>query len=378
MADANNKKQASVLLSLIRNAWHTSNVILNRYLGRPPRYLPVLLLFVTERCNLRCRSCGVCDMAALSSGKDMLTTQQWKTVLKTAAEKLGTSLVSITGGEPLLRTDIYEIIRFAADAGMSVHICTNGVLIDGERVARLRDSGVSTVSISLESPEQEIHDYLRGKNTFPAVIDAITMLREGAPKIRIGINYLITRRNYHNMADMVAFAESLGVHQLKFAPIHTNLLHRHKEKDAYDALLFREEDLESLEREVARAREACVKSSLLTTSSDFFSGVTQFYRTPKKFRCYAGYALCAVSASGNVSPCCDMDSEFNVTQQSLDAIWRDPNFHKLRKKVHHCQAACWDTTNTELSLRLRLWSLIGSLSRNWSDLRYYFGGRRDE
>ena len=306
----------------------------------------------------------------------MLSAQQWKTVLKTASENLGTSLVSISGGEPLLRTDIYEIIRFAVDSGMSVHICTNGVLIDRERVIRLRDSGVSTVSISLESPEQETHDYLRGQNTFPSVIDAIAMLRDNAPQIRIGINYLITRYNYRNMAEMVAFAESLGVHQLKFAPIHTNLLHRHKDKGKYDDLLFRAEDLESLAHEVARARKVCEASDLTTTSADFFSGIVQLYRTPRKFRCYAGYALCAISAAGDMSPCCDMDSGFNVTQQPLDAIWRDPEFHKLRKTVHSCHAACWDTTNTELSLRLRPLALLRDFSRNLHDLRYYFGRRQ--
>jgi MoaA/NifB/PqqE/SkfB family radical SAM enzyme len=260
---------------------------------------------------------------------------------------------------------------------MSVHICTNGVLIDRERALLLRDSGVSTVSISLESPDQETHDYLRGANTFPAVVDAIKLLRDNAPKIRIGINYLITRRNYRNMTEMVAFAESLGVHQLKFAPIHTNLLHRHKAKDEYDDLLFREEDLADLEKEVNRARKACAASSLTTTSDAFFSGIVQLYRKPKRFRCYAGYAVCAISASGDVSPCCDKDSGFNVREHTLDAIWRDPEFHKLRKQVYRCTADCWDTTNTELSLRLRPMALVGDFSRNWHDLRYYFGKRQD-
>ena len=377
MAVENDEKRASALTLLLRSVWRTSNVVLNRYLGRPPRYLPVLLLFVTDRCNLRCRSCGVCDLATLSANKDSLSAKQWKSVLADAANELGTSLVSISGGEPLLRTDIYEIIRFAADAGMSVHICTNGVLIDRERALLLRDSGVSTVSISLESPDQETHDYLRGKNTYPAVIDAITLLRDNAPNIRIGINYLITRRNYHNMTEMVDFAKSLGVHQLKFAPIHTNLLHRHKAADQYDDLLFRDEDLEALSREVARAKKACATSTLLTTSNAFFDGVVQLYRKPRKFRCYAGYAVCAIGASGDVSPCCDMDSGFNVTQQSLSHIWRNPDFHTFRKQVHSCDRACWDTTNTELSLRLHPWALVSDFSRNWRDLLYYFGKRQD-
>ena len=354
MAVADNKKQMSVL----RSIWCTSNVVLNRYLGRSPRYLPALLLFVTDRCNLQCRSCGVCDLAALPAQKKHLSTEQWKDVITSAAANLGTSQLSITGGEPLLRTDIYEIIRFAADAGMSVHISTNGVLLDRERVGFLRDSGVSAVSIPLESPEKETHDYLRGENTFSAVLDSIKLLRYVAPNIRIGINCLITRHNYQHMTEMVAFAESLDVHLLRFIPIHTNLLQRHKDSSSYADLLFREEDLECLQQEVKRVGDACAASPLLTPSDTFFSGVVSLYKTPKKFRCYAGYAVCAITATGDVSPCSGMDSEFNILEKALDVIWRDSSFHKLRKKVHRCDIPCWDTMNTELSARLRPGALV--------------------
>ena len=112
------------------NIWRGLNVIVSRRLGRPPRYLPVLLLFVTERCNLHCRMCGVCERPSAPSASDELTFSQYKTLLETAATRLGTTLVSIGGGEPLLRQDIFDIIRCAADAGMSVHICSNGLLIN--------------------------------------------------------------------------------------------------------------------------------------------------------------------------------------------------------------------------------------------------------
>jgi AdoMet-dependent heme synthase len=357
------------------NIWRASNVILSRYFERPPRYLPVILLFVTDRCNLRCRMCGVCELSSARKQDDELTTAQYRAVIESATSRLGTSIVSISGGEPLLRADIFDIIQNAADAGLSVHICTNGLMIDEDKAVKFRDSGVAAVSISVDSPEAFLHERLRGSGTFQATIDAIRLLRETAPEIQIGINYLITRLNYLNMTEMVAFAERLGVHQVKFAPIHANLLHRLKAKEEFDELYFGPEHLESLEREIEQLKERCRKSRLSTASPDFFDGIIPFYRSPRPFRCYAGYAVCAIGPTGQVAPCCDMDSPFSIKDRTLDQIWRDPAFHELRLKASRCAVPCWDTTNTELSLRLTPRALLGNLAGNWRDLRFYSGTR---
>ncbi len=357
----------------IKSAWRTSNVVASRYLGIAPKYLPTMIMFLTNRCNLRCRTCGVCDLERTRGDEEELTTAQWKAVIDSAAKQLGTSLAAVSGGEPLLRKDIFEIIRYATDSGIAIHLCTNAVLLDDVAIENLRASGVATVSISLESPDPSVHDYLRGDNTFPVVIAAIRRLRALAPNIRIGINYLITARNYKHMCDMVDFAESLGVHQIKFAPIHTNLLHRLKARERYGDLLFREEDLDDLEREVRRLTVRCKKSGLVTTSEDFLAGVSKFYKKPVAFRCYAGYAICAISPTGNVAPCCDKDSRFNVKERPLEAIWRNPEFHELRKQSHTCAVPWWDTTYTELSLMLRPGSIMRNLLHHIRNMRYYFG-----
>ncbi|HOC67657.1 MAG TPA: radical SAM protein [Candidatus Hydrogenedentes bacterium] len=373
-----NKRNLAALSLVAANIRRGANVIVSRYLRRPPRYLPVILLFVTERCNLHCRMCGVCERPTAPSVDDELTFHHYKSLIETASARLGTTLVSIGGGEPLLRRDIFDIIRCAADAGMSVHICTNGLLINRERAVNLRDSGIAAVSISLDSPDAASHEYLRGSGTFEATIDAIQLLREVAPEIQVGINYLITRLNFHNMETMVGLAEHLGVQQIKFAPIHMNLLHRHKAEEEFRELFFSESDLPELREEILRLKKRCRKSFLSTTSPAFFDGIVPFYQVARRsFRCYAGYAICAVGPTGQVAPCCDMDSPFSVKDTPIDVLWRDPAFHELRGRVDRCSARCWDTTNTELSLTLRPWSLLGHIVSTWRDLRFYSGmGRK--
>lgn len=357
----------------LRNLWRTFTILVNRKLKCPPKYLPILLMFVTSDCNLRCRMCGVCDLERDRDESGELTTEQWKAVISDAATKLGTTLAVVSGGEPLLREDVFEIIRYATDCGISIHLCTNALLLSEEKILKLKNSGVKTVSFSVEGPEASTHESIRGPDSFPMVVNAIKQFRKIAPEVRIGINFVITRINYKNMVSMVEFAHGLGVQQLKFAPIHTNLLHRRKNKDEYEDLLFKEEDISLLEQEVQRLKKVLKGyPNLITTCDEFFDGISSLYKMPKRIPCYAGYAICAISPMGFVSPCSDMDSEFNVNSMSIDKIWLSPEFHKLRQCVDACSSACWDTAYTELSLWLRPSSMIKHLWRNLRDVRFYF------
>lgn len=365
---------AKRLTLFLGNGFRVANVMWNRFLGRTPRYMPILLMFVTKHCNLRCKMCGVCEYDPTRDEQPEMNAEEWKAVLR-SARNLGCSLVSITGGEPLLRPDIYELIRFARDLGMAVHLCSNGMLIDRESALRLRDADLNAISISIDSPTPEPHNSLRGPGSFELAVQGVRLLRELAPDVQVGINCVITRLNHQGIAAMIPFAEETGAHQAKFAPIHTNLLHRRKRIEHYADLIFAQEDLESLDREIAALTAAAHQSHMMTTSPMFFAGMSELYRKPIQFRCYAGYAACVVNPAGVVSPCCDTDGTLSVREQSLETIWRSPEMARMRETVHHCRSACWDSTNTELSLRLRPWSIIRDLLMTWRDVGFYFTGK---
>ena len=349
-----------------------ADVWVSRLLRIRPRRLLILLAFLTDRCNLRCRMCGVYEHADPDPGLE-LTTEEWKTVIDSAA-RLGTMIVSFSGGEPLLRPDLYDLIRHADSKGIAVHICTNGTMIDEDRARALQEAGAGTVSVSIESAGPEAHENLRGRDTFARTVRGIRLLREHAPRVRVGINTLITAINFRGMADMIPFAESLGVHQIKFAPIHSNLLHRRKSLEEYAYLIFDDQDLRELDVEIRKLVAAARKTPLQTTSPMFMRGIPDLYRRPRRFRCYAGYAACSVDPRGGLSPCCDMEERISVRTRPLHEIWRDPEFHRLRQRVHNCRRSCWDTTNTELSLRLSLGCLLADIPETLQDLKFYFQG----
>lgn len=351
-----------------------ADIWLSRLVNKTPRTLPILHLMVTDRCNLRCPMCGVRNHDPAE--QDTLSAEEWKAVIRSAA-KLRTVIISITGGEPLLRHDVFELISYAREHGIAVHLNTNGTLLTDEKVGMLGECGLTTLSISLESTEPTPHNAIRGAKTFEKTIEGIRRVRRQVPSIHLGINVLITMINFRGMADLVPFAESLGAHQIKFAPIHTNLLHRDNPLAKFKELVFKEEDLKDLDSELGKLERALAKSRLHSACKYFLRGIKRLYETPGcHFCCYAGYATCVVNPHGSVAPCFDKESPLNVRNSPLERIWGSDEFARLRQEVRNCRQACWDTTNTEISLRFDIRAVLADVTQVWRDIAFYFGNAK--
>lgn len=136
----------------------------------------------TLRCNLRCAHCGSSCEADTPVAE--LSTAQVKGILDTIAEDFDTSriFVSITGGEPLLRKDLYEVVAHMTALGLRSCIVTNGTLLDTEAVARLREAGMQTVSISVDGLEGT-HDAVRGAGTFHRALRGIACAAIGGMEV---------------------------------------------------------------------------------------------------------------------------------------------------------------------------------------------------
>ena len=121
--------------------------------------LSYLFIELTQRCNLHCDHCASDCGGAY---KDELTTEQWKNFLKYVQEHFDTRSITlcVTGGEPMLRPDFYEIMKYAQRQGLKWGMTTNGTLITEEDVPKLVHSGMKTVSISVDGLE-EYHDQFR-------------------------------------------------------------------------------------------------------------------------------------------------------------------------------------------------------------------------
>ena len=341
----------------------------------PPSSILFPVIWITNRCNLRCKMCDQWKTPEPLIAQE-LSTKEWYSFIDSVA-RMHALVINITGGEPFLRPDIFDIIRYIRSKNISCHICSNGTQFNRTVIDRLKSSPPDTISISLDSYCAEIHNELRGVDCFDRIVEGVRLLRSNLPTVKVGINYVITRQNFYNLSRMISFAERLGVDQLKFDPIHVNLMHRKKPLPSFKDLLFHEEDLPELHSEIKKLMNALGNTKLLTNSYSFVRGITSLYNGRfDKLPCHAGYISCAIDALGWVSPCDNFEGKENLKEKPLEEIWKSSIFQRQRQAVHRCSAHCWDSTHAELNIRCSLRGLL-EFPQILREFYYYLGSPKD-
>jgi AdoMet-dependent heme synthase len=161
---------------------------------------------ITRGCNLFCSHCRAASDGVHYSGE--LTTGESFKVVDQIAE-LGKPILILSGGEPLVRHDVYEIGRYAVSKGLRVVMGSNGTLLTAEVAARLKEIPLSRISVSLDFPIPELQDKFRGqKGAYDAAMTGIANARKAG--IEIQINSTITKLNVAYLNDLLALAQNVG------------------------------------------------------------------------------------------------------------------------------------------------------------------------
>jgi len=170
---------------------------------------------VTKGCNLRCIHCRA-SATELSSSSDLSTATALGIIDQIAAA--GNPILVLSGGEPLYRSDIFQLARYGSDRGLRVALATNGTLVTREVARMIVDSGVRRVSISLDGADALTHDSFRGiPGAFDAAVQALRNLK--ALGMSVQINMTIARHNARQLPEVLELAKRLGADAL-----HTFLL----------------------------------------------------------------------------------------------------------------------------------------------------------
>ncbi len=170
---------------------------------------------LTKGCNLRCIHCRA-SATELSSPSD-LSTQAARDIIDQIAE-VSSPILVLSGGEPLFRSDIFQLAQYGTDKGLRVALATNGTLVTKQVAQKIVDSGVKRVAISLDGVDAATHDTFRGiPGAFDAAITGFRNLKDLGMSVQI--NTTIARHNAHQLPDVLALARSLGADAL-----HTFLL----------------------------------------------------------------------------------------------------------------------------------------------------------
>lgn len=309
----------------------------------PATSLRIVFWETTAGCNLECRHCRRLELSKTLT-QDELTTAEAKTLIQSLAE-LGKPVLVLSGGEPLLRNDIFELSNFASTKGLPVALATNGTLINSIVAEKIKASGIQRVAVSLDGATREVNDSFRGINgAFDRALQGIQHLTQlGIPA---QINFTLARHNLHQLESMFELASELRVnalHLFMLVPVGCGLEIAPAEMLTaveYESALKQFYRL-SLKFKELETRATCAPHYYRILCQERMNKSEKKQAELKKLDspvhrisrgCLAGINVCFVSHRGDVYPCGYLPvTAGNVKKTKINTIWSEAQvFRDLR------------------------------------------------
>lgn len=286
---------------------------------------------LTRRCNLRCPHCY------LSAGKkeeDELTTDECFGIID-EMKALGTEMVILTGGEPLLRKDIFDLATRCHEQGFWVVMGTNGVLIN-ERVAqKMVDCGVQGVGISIDSVDPAKHDSFRGgPNSWKHSVKALEICRDHG--LQVLVQSTVMASNYEEVPLLLDFAQEMGAWSFNlYFLVQTGRGQQMNDLSAVqtEVMLGRLVDAQEEYRPML-VRSKCAPHFKRLAYEKGEGGL-------ESGGCMAGTQYCRITPGGEVTPCPYMDtSAGNVRDSSFTRIWQESELFRQLRDLDQLKGRC--------------------------------------
>ncbi|MFV2041141.1 MAG: arsenite methyltransferase, partial [Candidatus Hydrothermarchaeales archaeon] len=262
-----------------------------------------------NRCNLRCNHCLV-DADAKGDDRE-LTLDDWKLIIK-GALPLGLKRVFITGGEPFLREDLFDLAEYVlVELGLELVILTNGTLLDEARVMRLASLPGLTIQVSLEAASPEINDYVRGSGSFVLASQAVDRL------IAAGVRTIVTSTaTKHNLGEIQGLNEQLRTR----GDVCHHILWVHLRGRA------RENNVAADITDLAALMRGLNKRGAKNDNWDVIKARVGANPGAKIDGCHAGVNSLSIGSNGDVYPCPSMvgDTDFvcGTVSSGVEMVWR--------------------------------------------------------
>src|SRR5438128_5542111 len=281
-----------------------------------------LLAEITYRCPLHC---PYCSNPTQSRNDKELTANEWTRVIREAAA-LGILQIGFSGGEPLVRRDLPDLVRAAREANLYTNLITSGIGLDDDRLGALRDAGLDSVQLSFQSDNTDLTDEIAGARAHHRKLDVAGKVR--AAGIPLSLNFVIHRRNIDRLPQMIELAESLQAERVELANVQF-----------YGWAFLNRAALLPTREQVVRAREIAIAAKArLAGRTDIFYVLSDYYETrPKPCLNGWGQRYLTVNPIGDVLPCPTASSAIpalrfeNVRACELDWIWRESDsFNRFR------------------------------------------------
>ncbi|MFN3551059.1 MAG: radical SAM protein [Endomicrobiia bacterium] len=278
------------------------------------------LIELTYRCNFLCKHCYIQKNYCEEKFPE-LTSKEIVSLIE-EIYSLGGMYLIFTGGEPLLRKDIFDLIKFAKKLNFFVILFTNGSFLDEFVVEKLKVCGVDKIEISLYGDKKYHQVFVGKKNVYDKIIKAIRLLKKN--NISVSIKSVITKQNFIQRKFLELLAKSIGV-EYKFDFVITP---KNNGDFSTTELMLDEKRIYLLLKEYNYKKEKV----------DFLSNVT----------CSAGINIVGINPYGDVFPCIQFPYKLgNIKEKKFKDIWENNNFRerfaqiKYYKECRGCELLFW-------------------------------------
>jgi len=336
----------------------------------------------TAACNLACRHCRRLELDAT---RDELTTTEAKAMIDGIAQ-VGKPILVFSGGEPLMRPDLWELLAHAKAAGLTLALATNGTQVDDAIAARIKAAGVARVSISLDGADAATHDAFRGQaGSFAAALAGQARLR--AHGVGTQVNCTVARHNRDQLPDLRERCIAIGaeaLHLFVVVPVGcgVELTEAHRlSADEVESVLGWLADQAGDPRLFVKAtcapqfaRIARQKGKLGALRGHAHGNKAGMNATTRG--CLAGSSVCFVSAKGEVFPCGYLPVECgNLRRQPFADVWRDSLVFEQLRDPGLLGGKCGDCAFSSScgGCRARAYAITGDLLAEEPDCAYVPG-----
>ncbi|MDG4474911.1 radical SAM/SPASM domain-containing protein [Thiovibrio frasassiensis] len=324
---------------------------------------------ITRRCNLKCVHCRS-SSGLEAKGHPDFTLAEAKRVLDDIAS-YGKPVVVLSGGEPLLRADVFEIAQYGTDLGLRMCLATNGTLVTQEICGKIKAAGIRMVSLSLDGASAAVHDNFRNQpGAFAGTINAAKLFKENG--ISFLINSSFTKRNQEEIPKIYHLAKELGAtawYMFMIVPTGRgeDIMDELIAPEDYEKLLVWHYEMEKGEKDIL-VRPTCAPNyyrvvlQQAKAQGDDFERRTLQFSTGGAKGCLAGQLISLIDVDGNVLPCSYFPlAAGNIREKSFKEIWEHSElFHDLRNfKAYKGRCGSCEYVNVCGGCRARAYAVSG-------------------
>jgi len=300
---------------------------------QPEKFVPLIMSWnVTRECNLKCSHCYI--NASDKKSINELNTEEGKNLIDQICE-VSRPLLVLSGGEPLLRPDLFELISYGSSKGLKMGLGSNGSLIDENVARKLKEAGIATVSISLDSHIPAQHDDFRGvAGSWEKAVQAIKALRNN--NVLVQVNTTLTHDNYDQIDDIMTLSESIGVenfHLFFLVPTGRGVKLTDISPQKYEDMITN--TFAKVSKHRLNVRPSCAPQ-FMRIAQGMGLDMRQWIRG-----CIAGLYYCRIYANGDVTPCPYLPIKIgNIREKSFKEIWANADMFKALRSPNSLKGKC--------------------------------------